>query len=271
MPPMRLLFGLTAVLLLGVAFPPSPAWARPAARPLQPQSTTAGGTAEQIGFGAGGAFHPTGWVPMKVRVSPPGAETGVYFIRVHQGDLDGDKVVYQRTVTLTGGMPNQEFWTYFKPQPVRPLDSRNLRQELRVVLADSDGRELAQLGINKNITPLYSGGDMSMGDAGRGQRLILLVSDPGGGAFPGIGEYGPGNVIGLTESLAPIQVTTNDLPDRMIGYDGVDTIVWQDADPSILLEGGGERMIALRQWIKAGGKLIVSARSQWQTTERSEG
>src|SRR5690606_30721009 len=49
--------------------------------------------------------------------------------------------------------------------------------------------------------------------------------------------------------------------------DSVDTVVWQDADPAVLLQGGGERMTALRQWIRNGGKLVVTARSEWQSLE----
>jgi hypothetical protein len=47
----------------------------------------------------------------------------------------------------------------------------------------------------------------------------------------------------------------------------VDTIVWQDADPAVLLQGGGEKMLALRQWIQSGGKLVVAAPSVWQNLE----
>ena len=236
-----------------------------AAARAQVAPNAAGGDVVQIGFD--GNFQPTGWVPMKVRLTPPGGQSGLYRLRVHQVDLDGDNVVFERLVTLTGGMTNQEFWTYFKPQPVDPLPANDvnvLRQRLRVVLADEGGRELAQLKINRPVIPLSSGPG---GVTERGQRLTLMVSNPAGGFLAGGGEMAPGASVGYTEDTLPVGVTTDDLPDRSIGYDGVSAVVWQDADPAVLTQGAGERMTALRQWVRGGGHLVVTARAEWQSLE----
>lgn len=265
---LRSLLVLTAVLLLGVLLTPAQAWARRPARPLaQPQGTaTAGGSVVQIGFD--GNFQPTGWVPMKVRVNSPGGESGTYLIRVHQRDLDGDQVIYQRSVALTGGMANQEFWTYFKPQPVEALrlTSSGTNEPIRVVLADAGGRELDQLSLKLNLKPLYSASDFTIGGSGRGKRLILCISEAGG-VFLGNDEYERERLVGVIEDLLPVGITPNELPDRLIGYDSVEAIVWQDADPALLAAGAGERMDALRQWVQRGGKLIVTARGEWQSLE----
>ena len=231
-------------------------------------SNNAGGDVVQIGFD--GNFRPNGWVPMKVRLTPPGGQTGLYKLRVHQQDLDGDNVVYERSVTLTGGQPNQAFWTYFKPQPVSPLPAADLpllRERLRVVLADGDGKELAQLAINRPVTPFYSGPNQSNAFTDRAQRLALMVGNPAGGLLAGVGEFAPGATAGLTEGVTPVAVTTDDLPDRAIGYDGVDVVVWQDADPNVIAQGGGERLAALREWVRQGGHLVITARAEWQTLE----
>ena len=259
--PLRSLLFMAASLVMGVLLAPGVAEAATSARPAAQGSSSAGGTVVQIGFE--GAFQPTGWVPMKVRVSPPGGESGQYLIRVHQRDLDGDYVIYQRTITLTGGMPNQEFWTYFKPQPVRAMGARDAsaaRENLRVVLCEAGGRELVQLSLGVRLDPLYSSGGN-----GRGNRLVLSVSEAGG-AFFGYEEYRD-RVVGLTENIISVGVTPAELPDLKIGYDGVDAVIWQDADPAGLEAGGGERLDALRQWVRGGGKLIVTARSEWQSLE----
>lgn len=243
---------------------------RPAlALQAQPAEGAAGGSVVQIGFQ--GAYHPGSWVPMRVRLNPPGGETGLFLLRVHQRDLDGDNVIFERTLTLTGGIGGQEFWTYFKPEPIDggfdANDAASLRARLRVVLCDEDGRELAQLAIQNGVRPLYSGGDFLNSVGGPGRRLVLAVADPAGGDLAGYSEFGPTASVGLMENVEAVQTTTRDLPDRPIGLDSVDVIVWQDADPAELREGAGQRLQSLREWVRRGGHLIITARSEWQSLE----
>ena len=221
-----------------------------------------GGGGEVIQIGFGGYYEPTSWIPMKVRLRAPDGESGAYVLRTHVRDLDGDRAIYERTVALTAGAGGQEFWTYFKAEPtagnIEPGD------ELRVVLADTEGREVAQLAVALQQPPLTI-------DTGSGRdpprRLVLLVSEPAGGRYLGAGELAPGNLLGLTEVTVPAALMPRDLPDRAIGYDGVSAVVWQDADPSVLLEGGGERLEALRQYVRDGGRLIVTHRADWQSLQ----
>ena len=70
-------------------------------------------------FGFNNHYRPNCWTPMVVRVQPE--KSGTYQIRVIQEDLDRDRVVFSREITLTGGddgaPPPQRFWMYFIPQP----------------------------------------------------------------------------------------------------------------------------------------------------------
>ncbi|MEL7237854.1 MAG: hypothetical protein AAGK78_03255, partial [Planctomycetota bacterium] len=231
------------------------------------QAISAGGRVVSIGFNRG-SYQPTEWVPMKVALTPPGGETGLFRLRVHQKDLDGDNVVYERTVTLTGGVAGQVFWTYFKPETVSgglPLTLEDLRGRLRVVLADEEGRELAQLSMNEPVRPLYAGRlNGAIGD-GRGTRLVLLVSEPDAGSIPGSGEMARAPV-GLAENLMLVPCTPSDLPDRVIGYDGVDAVIWQAANPASLSRGG-EGLTALRRYVRNGGKLVVTHPGEFELLE----
>ena len=79
---------------------------------------TATGEVESIGYN--GTFRPDCWVPMVVRIKPDTADAGNYQIRVYQHDLDGDRAVYVRAVTVNGSATAAEqlFWMYFLPQPI---------------------------------------------------------------------------------------------------------------------------------------------------------
>ena len=227
-----------------------------------------GGRVVQIGYG--GAYEPTSWIPMKVRLTAPGGEAGAYRLRVHQRDLDGDRVTYERAVSLSGGDAGggggvgQDFWTYFKLDP--STADFDPTRDVRVVLADGEGRELAQLALPPGNLRSLEGGAMG-NTLDRPRRLVLLVGGEGGGFYPGAGELSVERVAGLTEVTEPAAVTVADLPDRAIGYDGVFAVVWQGADPADLLAGGGERMRALRQWVESGGRLVVTHRSDWQALQ----
>ena len=89
---------------------------------------TATGEVESIGFN--GTIRPDGWVPMVVRLKPDTPEPGTYQIRVYQHDLDGDRAVYVRPITLNGltddsKSKQQRFWMYFLPEPIhRGLPTR---------------------------------------------------------------------------------------------------------------------------------------------------
>ena len=230
---------------------------------------TAGGRVISIGFN-NGSYHPTEWVPMRVAVTPPGAESGTYRLRVYQKDLDNDIVVFERFVNLTGGLPNQQFWVYFKPEtrggglPTLVLDE--LRSRLRVVLATEDGRELAQLSIAQPVQPLYSGRKKGSYGNGRSTRLVLIVNSPNSGFVPGGDEYAP-DVVGLAEQYLLVPVTPDQLPDRMIGYDSVDAVIWQGADPTDLSRGGATGLAALQQWVKAGGRMLVTHPGEFERLE----
>ena len=51
---------------------------------------------------------------MVVRVKSEIADPATYQIRVYQEDLDKDRVVYWRKITL-GGKQTERYWSYFSP------------------------------------------------------------------------------------------------------------------------------------------------------------
>jgi hypothetical protein len=213
-------------------------------------------------------YRPDAWVPMIVRLTPPG-ESGTFLLRVRQRDLDGDEVLFTRTVTLTAALEGQArepqpFWMYFRPVPLAGglPDSRtagatlaDLRARLTVELCDLEGRPIAPVAIAdtvQNVDPPGAGAF----DSTRGARLVLMV----GSRLPPIQEATAPDLLGVVEDFVAVQVNAvRSLPEDVIGYEMVDAVVWLDADADELAAGGDARKAALEQYVRRGGRLVVTS------------
>ncbi|MEM1012632.1 MAG: hypothetical protein AAGI46_10495 [Planctomycetota bacterium] len=209
-------------------------------------------------LGVGGFYDPYAWLPYQVSVRAPEGRAGTYRLRAITTDLDGDRVHFDRAISLAGGN-EQSFWGYLK---LPPGTSRLVAEEdLAFALVDAEGEELTRLDIQaRPIDNIHSLGGR------RGGRLVLMVGGEAGGFYPGASELVDG-VAGLTGVTVPASVRPTDLPDSAIGYESVFAVVWQDGDPADLLDGGGERMAALREYIQTGGRLVVTHRSDWEALQ----
>ncbi len=219
------------------------------------------GFVEAVGFDSN--YRPNAWTPMLVDLTSQNTTTQDYQIQVVQQDLDKDNVTYTRDVTLNAGV-QQKFWVYFVPQPTDhglPSQSMDdLQKVLRVYVAthpDGSGRtrQLVQLPVRftlNNLDPVNSGFDVS-----RGQRLVLWISDgsshPAGLNLQQLAQP----ICGTMEDIAQVALKPHDLPENVLGYDAVDTVLWLNADASELDEAGARRKEALAEFIARGGQLVV--------------
>ena len=78
------------------------------------------GEVQAIGFQR--YYRPDCWTPMLIRLKSK-TDTAVNLqIRVYQEDMDRDRVVAVKNISLTpsvdGRGGDQRFWMYFRPQPV---------------------------------------------------------------------------------------------------------------------------------------------------------
>lgn len=213
--------------------------------------------------GLDGNYRPTAWTPMLVDLTSQNTATQDYQIQVVQQDLDKDNVTFTRDITLNAGI-QQKFWVYFLPQPTdKGLPSASmddLQKVLRVYVAtrpDAGGhtKQLAQLPVRftlNNLDPANSGFDIA-----RGQRLVLWISDgsshPAGLNLQQLSQP----ICGTTEDIASVALKPHDLPENVLGYDAVDTVLWLNADANQLDEGGARRKEALAEFVARGGQLVV--------------
>ena len=239
----------------------------------------ASGEVQSIGFN--GAYRPDAWVPMVVRLKPDTADAGNYQIQVYQHDLDGDRAIYVRPITLNGNTTaaDQLFWMYFLPQPINkglPDQSnggslRDLQKDLVVFLCDAKGKQLVQLPVTStlnNVDPVQSNASSANP---RGRKLVLAVSGNGSQQAPmtnlTTSANMPSNTIGLMNDVEVVNLRVRDLPENALGYDAVDAVLWLDGDPADLDAGGAHGLAALRDYVRFGGQLIVTQpTSAWQST-----
>ena len=164
---------------------------------------------ESMGFNR--AYRVDAWVPMVVNLTSTVGEPAEYQIQVLQPDIDGDRVIYSRLITLNANM-QQKYWVYFRPQPtgLEANSIAELQRILRVRLCTRDGKELAIL----YLTNLLSDVDPKTGfNVHRGKKLVLAVT--AGSATPSTVEYDPGIAYGLIEDV-----------DFVSRYSGFDRVCW---------------------------------------------
>ena len=114
---------------------------------------------------------------------------------------------------------------------LQSLEDRGLRRRLRSLdtsqqaLIRLDGRDVVNFSAN-NLDPMRDPGPYSRG---RGRKLVLCVLEQD---KPSWLEYTEG-AAGLSEDVVFIPVSPRDLPDSVLGYDAIDSILWLDAEHGI--------------------------------------
>ncbi len=233
------------------------------------------GEVESVGFQ--GYYRPECWTPMLIRLRSKTDTAVTVQIRVYQEDMDRDRVVAVKNISLTpsvdGRGGDQRFWMYFRPQPVEgglsdPAnggDMKTLQQQLKVVLCDSGGRAISHLPITQAPrrvdTEPQSGRPL-------GTRMVLCIND--GMQQPTWREYE--TVEGLNQTPSFIPMRSRDLPEDVRGYEAVDAIVWLSAvapDPRKPAEELKYR--AIEDYVRHGGMLVVCQGSEVSQLKGFEG
>lgn len=218
------------------------------------------GFVEGIGFDR--RYRPDCWAPMLVNLSSQSDKPQDYVIQVQQDDLDRDRVIYSRQITLNP-RAQEKFWVYFLPKPTNGglpdavVGTRNtaadLEKALTVWLCTTTGEQIVKLpptGLTlQSVEPRGAGYDSH-----RGKRLILYVTNPGS-SRPATSEWQ--TALGMSEDIEFVQARPQDLPENPIGYEAIDSLVWLDANAADLTAAGSRRRAALDQWLRQGGRLVV--------------
>lgn len=82
------------------------------------------------------------------------------------------------------------------------------------------------------------------------QLVVGVLAERPAGIVAGLSL--PSNAFGAAPAIVPLTIA--DLPGRAEGWGVLDRLVWQDVDSNQL---STEQLTALRQWIAAGGRLVI--------------
>ncbi len=181
-------------------------------------------------------------------------------LRINQQDRDGDVVTAVQTVALAPDGQWRPYEVYFVPHTEQGSD------RLQVRLFDSDGRLVRiTTDTGEDVSELDS---PLVTDAPSAEELLIVdLTVPR--MLPHTACLDTRWRHPMSERLNARTVrplSPNSLPSRAQGLESVDAIVWDDADPSML---NAQQIEALIGWLEAGGRLLLTAGSNWQQLVKS--
>ena len=203
-------------------------------------------------FGVGNVCRPGEWTGIQLRINDSNDKPREVLIRIPTQDSDGDKTLWEATLTTNPGV-NQPVWVYLR-LPAGFKSSTPLRaQVFEAVEAGnaapgqsipvSAGRQLGSV----FITPqqVLSTGEGMLGIVGnRTMGLRKYAGIPNHAYLPAGHERNE-----IVDRLDP-----ETLPDRWQGLMQFAAIAWNEPAPGSLTS---EKSQAIREWVQRGGHLIV--------------
>ena len=210
-------------------------------------------------FGVGGLARQGDWCGFEVVFRDQSESPREVVVEASFEDPDGDLVSYRRAVTSNPGL-DQRVWLYGRlPYGFGSGDTVSVSiYEAGEPVPD---RERARTGLSFGLGRALASARFSSEGAGRVQRYassgLVIGTVPAG--LRGYSERDPrlgGEYRAGAHELIEfgLDLVPSDLPDRWIGLSGFETVVWTDADPTVLTP---ERAATLRSWVERGGHLVI--------------
>lgn len=243
---------LTLALLFGLSF-------SAAAQPVQGQVTSVGFPAK---VNSGSLIREGQWFPIALQLTTPGSEPVQLELRCDGIDLDGDRVRFvERGVTVTPKAGPKRAWCYAVKFREELNNAAAANVELTVDLVSSDGGLVQKVPLPPFETLDHE--TMLLLDISE-QPIVKLNAletprwtpyDPGRGRRP------------YYRNVCVSQMAARDLPDRWIGLESVDIVVWDRPNPN---GPSMAQLEALRTWVRNGGQLLIGLGASWPIVQKSE-
>jgi hypothetical protein len=202
----------------------------------EPASSTPA-TIDRIQIGFAGHYKVGFWTPIEILLTGKSNITADLEIIVPDGD----------------GVPTSTIVHAVRLEPDKPVDVRSYVKFGRPAATVSIAVHAEQNAADK-IERTFSGDDVPPALAAT-QRLILELAEPL--EFGSVARF---NEEGQPEQTTIAVVTDPaSLPDRALGYDGVDVAVLTTAEPAFYQHVPAASLAALQRWVQVGGgRLLLS-------------
>jgi hypothetical protein len=210
-------------------------------------------------FGVGNIARRGDWAAIRLKIQDSSAKQRELMVWVNAIDPDGDTPRQERVVTSNPGVW-QYVWVYvrlpfnFESNSGMSVEVHEAEEVSGGVIPDDapTGYKPKRLVGYMQLTPML--GSVAKSTDGMigmmGNRELGLQMYMGGQNSTGE----PWHPLGHEKSDILLGITPGDLPDRWMGLRQLDVLVWGTGDPAELR---GDRAVAVRDWVKRGGHLVV--------------
>jgi hypothetical protein len=208
----------------------------------------------RVGFdekAGGGSYKVGSWTPVWVDLQA-GPERFRGSIDIQTLDEDGIPTLVRRPIDVPAGQ------NLFGVPALVFMGTRNA--EVRVTPRNESGTPRGEAKLESNIDSFD-----------RSQEIVLRLGNPSG--LEGVAELGKYlNPAANQESELKILRTRvpDRLPGRGQGYDACTAIVLDTNDRAVLDALAGGAALALKEWVREGGHLLVAVGQNWQAVNDSE-
>lgn len=197
------------------------------------------------------------WTPVLLQVQAQGSEHFQGELRIDRVDLDGDIVSYtDRPVALTGNEGVKRVWCYVAPT----------REDQRTpVMVDVIADGGAQITSIKAPEFGFISDDVQLilDISARPLTAIRNLLDSGSNSY---NDSRSPDEHGYYRKICVATLPFRDLPDRWIGLESANVIVWDEPDVDKVSPA---QLDALVTWVRNGGQLVLGIGAAWTSLSKS--
>lgn len=215
-------------------------------------------TLEVERFGMGEVARPGEIAAVRVRALDGGTKPREVLLRLEGQDPDGDTPLYEIQMVLNPGTL-QGVWMYpLIPRHFETSDALTV-SAYEVIDEVGEGAKTGTGSARGRVGQLLGRAQGRMKSRLPPFDAAIAIISTSNNSY-GLGEYALTDSMGSWsasghEVIRTIEgLRTAELPDRWMGYNGLEAVVWGVGDP---LEIRGDRAAAIREWVRRGGHLVI--------------